>query len=48
VDDWLLYAMDAPAAGSARAFARGSLYTRDGTLVASTVQEGLLRLRGEP
>ncbi|HEX6911481.1 MAG TPA: acyl-CoA thioesterase II [Longimicrobium sp.] len=47
VDDWLLYAMDAPAAAGARGFARGSLFTRDGTLVASTVQEGLLRLRSE-
>ncbi len=47
VDDWLLYSMDAPAAAGARGFARGSLYTRDGTLVASTVQEGLLRVRNE-
>jgi acyl-CoA thioesterase-2 len=45
VDEWLLYAMDAPAAAGARGFARGSLFTRDGTLVASTVQEGLLRVR---
>jgi acyl-CoA thioesterase-2 len=47
VDDWLLYAMDAPAAAGARGFTRGSLYTRDGILVASTVQEGLLRMRRE-
>jgi acyl-CoA thioesterase-2 len=47
VDDWLLYTMDAPAAAGARGFTRGSLFTRDGTLVASTVQEGLLRLRSE-
>jgi acyl-CoA thioesterase-2 len=46
VDDWLLYAMDAPSAAGARAFTRGTLYTRDGTLVASTAQEGLIRLRG--
>ena len=45
VDDWLLYSMDAPAAAGARAFTRGSLYTRDGVLVASTAQEGLIRLR---
>jgi acyl-CoA thioesterase-2 len=45
VDDWLLYEMDAPAAAGARGFTRGSLFTRDGTLVASTVQEGLLRMR---
>jgi acyl-CoA thioesterase-2 len=45
VDDWLLYAMDAPAAAGSRGFTRGSIFTRDGTLVASTAQEGLLRLR---
>jgi acyl-CoA thioesterase-2 len=44
VDEWLLYASDAPAAAGARAFTRGSLFTRDGTLVASTAQEGLIRL----
>jgi acyl-CoA thioesterase-2 len=45
VDEWLLYAMDAPATAGARGFTRGSLFTRDGALVASTVQEGLLRVR---
>lgn len=45
VDEWLLYAMDAPAAAGARAFTRGALYTRDGALIASTAQEGLIRLR---
>ena len=44
VDDWLLYATDAPAAAGARGFTRGSIFTRDGTMVASTAQEGLLRL----
>jgi acyl-CoA thioesterase II len=44
-DEWLLYSMDSPATGGARAFTRGSLFTRDGTLVASVAQEGLLRLR---
>ncbi|HYJ80018.1 MAG TPA: acyl-CoA thioesterase II [Longimicrobiaceae bacterium] len=43
VDDWLLYAIDSPAAAGARGFTRGSLFTRDGALVASTAQEGLLR-----
>ena len=47
VDDWLLYAMDAPAAAGARGFTRGSLFTRDGNLVASTAQEGLIRVRGD-
>ena len=47
VDEWLLYAMDAPAAAGARGFARGSIFTRGGETVASTAQEGLLRmLRG--
>lgn len=47
MDEWLLYAMDSPAAAGARGFARGSIYTRDGTLVASVAQEGLLRLHDE-
>jgi acyl-CoA thioesterase-2 len=42
-DEWLLYAMDSPAAAGARGFARGAFYTRDGTLVASVAQEGLMR-----
>jgi acyl-CoA thioesterase II len=46
VDDWLLYAMDSPVASGARGFARGSIFTRDGTLVASVAQEGLMRVRG--
>lgn len=44
-DEWLLYAMDSPAAAGARGFTRGSVYTRDGTLVASVTQEGLMRPR---
>jgi len=44
-DDWLLYAQDSPYSGSARAFCRGTFYTRDGRLVASTAQEGLVRER---
>ena len=43
-DDWLLYAMDSPSASGARGFTRGSVYTRDGRLVASTAQEGLIRV----
>ena len=43
VDEWLLYATDSPSASGARGFARGSLYDRDGELVASTAQEGLMR-----
>jgi acyl-CoA thioesterase-2 len=45
VDDWLLYAVESPSASGARGFARASVYTRDGKLVASTAQEGLVRLR---
>ncbi len=45
VDDYLLYTMDSPNAGGSRGFSRGSFYTREGVLVASTAQESLLRLR---
>jgi acyl-CoA thioesterase II len=44
-DEWLLYAMDSPTAGGARGFTRGSIFSRDGGLVASVAQEGLLRMR---
>jgi acyl-CoA thioesterase II len=44
VDEWLLYAMDSPAASGARGFTRGSIYSRDGQLVASVAQEGLIRV----
>lgn len=45
-DDWLLYSCDSPWAGHARGFNRGTIYARDGRLVASVAQEGLMRLRG--
>jgi len=45
VDDWLLYAVESPSASGARGFARAGVYARDGRLVASTAQEGLVRLR---
>jgi len=44
-DEWLLYAQDSPSSGAGRAFCRGSLFTREGVLVASTAQEGLVRER---
>jgi acyl-CoA thioesterase-2 len=44
-DDWLLYAHDSPNLSGARGFARGLIFARDGTLVASVAQEGLLRIR---
>jgi acyl-CoA thioesterase-2 len=45
VDQWLLYAQDSPNASGSRGFNRGSIFSRDGRLVASTAQEGLVRLR---
>jgi acyl-CoA thioesterase-2 len=45
-DDWLLYAQDSPSASGARGFNRGAIYARDGTLIASVAQEGLIRPRG--
>lgn len=45
LDDWLLYAQDSPNASGGRGFNRGAFYTRAGELVASTAQEGLIRLR---
>lgn len=45
VDDYLLYTMDGPSTFGSRGFSRGSFYSRDGLLVASTAQESLLRLR---
>ncbi len=47
VDEWLLYAVESPSASGARGFARAGVYSRDGRLVASTAQEGLVRLRKE-
>jgi acyl-CoA thioesterase-2 len=44
-DEWLLYVQDSPSASGARGFCRGSIYTRDGALVASVTQEGLMRKR---
>ncbi len=46
VDQWLLYAQHSPWAGGARALTAGQIFTREGRLVASVSQEGLLRLRG--
>jgi acyl-CoA thioesterase-2 len=43
-DDWLLYVIDSPSAGGARGLCRGSVFARDGRLVASTAQEGMLRV----
>ena len=44
VDEWLLYSFDSPNASGARGFARGQFFTEDGQLIASTAQEGLVRV----
>jgi len=44
-DEWLLYTQDSPFSGGARGFSRGAVYTREGLLVASVAQEGLIRPR---
>ena len=44
-DEWLLYSEDSPSTSGARGFNRGSLFSRDGRLIASVAQEGLIRLR---
>ncbi|RUO25969.1 acyl-CoA thioesterase II [Aliidiomarina minuta] len=45
MDDWLLYAIDSPSATNARGLVRGQVFNRQGELVASTIQEGLIRQR---
>ncbi|CFX09396.1 acyl-CoA thioesterase II [Candidatus Filomicrobium marinum] len=44
-DEWLLYVQDSPNASGARGFCRGQVFTREGVLVASSAQEGLMRRR---
>ncbi len=44
-DEWLLYAQDSPSSHGSRGFCRGRIFTRDGMLVASVAQEGLMRER---
>ena len=44
IDQWLLYTMDSPNLSGARGYARGQFFTEDGLLVASTTQEGLVRV----
>jgi acyl-CoA thioesterase-2 len=44
VDEWMLYDQESPSASGARGLARGSIFTRDGRLAVSVVQEGLVRL----
>ncbi|HEY5336730.1 MAG TPA: acyl-CoA thioesterase II [Rhizomicrobium sp.] len=46
-DEWLLYVQDSPSASGARGFNRGLIFSRDGALVASVTQEGLMRMHPE-
>ena len=41
--DWMLYSVESPNASNARAFSRGNIFSRDGNLIASVAQEGLMR-----
>lgn len=43
VDEWLLYSMDSPCTSHGRGLSRGNIFTREGELVASVAQEGLIR-----
>jgi acyl-CoA thioesterase II len=43
-DEWLLYVQDSPSAQGARGLGIGRIYSRDGVLVASVAQEGMLRV----
>lgn len=45
MDEWVLHVVDSPSAQGTRGLVRGRVFTRDGRLVASTAQEGLMRLR---
>lgn len=42
-EDWMLFSMESPNASNARGFAKGNIFTRDGKLIASVAQEGLMR-----
>jgi acyl-CoA thioesterase-2 len=46
-DEWLLYAEESPSSSGARGFATGHIFTRDGRLVVSVAQEGLIRPLGK-
>ncbi|GAB5347906.1 acyl-CoA thioesterase [Alteriqipengyuania sp. 357] len=46
-DEWLLYDTDSPWSGNGRGYNRGRIFTRDGTLIASVAQEGMMRKRRE-
>jgi len=48
IDEWLLYSIDSPNASGARGFARGQFFNQAGELLASTAQEGLMRVVDNP
>ena len=45
MDEWLLYSVDSPSASGGRGLVRGQFFNRQGELVASTIQVGVMRLR---
>ncbi|MBN6361652.1 acyl-CoA thioesterase II [Providencia huaxiensis] len=45
IDDWLLYAVESPSASGGRGFVKGQIYNLQGDLVATAVQEGVIRHR---
>jgi len=45
MDEWLLFSFDSPVASGSRGLARGTVFTQSGRLVASSTQEGLIRMR---
>ncbi|HLF32418.1 MAG TPA: acyl-CoA thioesterase II [Xanthomonadales bacterium] len=47
MDDWLLYTCDSPSSSDGRGLSRGMIYDREGALVASTAQEGVMRVKSE-
>jgi acyl-CoA thioesterase-2 len=48
VGEWMMYDQDSPWSGGARGFNRGAIYSRDGKLIASVAQEGLIRPTDRP
>ncbi len=48
VDEWLLYSCDSPSSSGGRGLARGLIFDRQGALVASTAQEGVIRVGARP
>jgi acyl-CoA thioesterase-2 len=45
MDEWILYAIDSPSASGSRGLVRGQFFNQQGVLIASTMQEGLIRKR---